>query len=47
MNINFDIEQFLIPYTDILTKTGVSRLNYYKYIIEKSIAYKVHKNESK
>jgi len=30
-------EQFLTPYIDILTKTGVSRLNYYKYIIEKLI----------
>jgi len=34
---NFNLDQFLSPYIDVLNQTGVSRLNYYRYIIEKLI----------
>mgnify|MGYP003343213587 CR=1 FL=1 len=37
MNNNFNLDQFLIPYNDMLNKTGVSRLNYYKHVIEKLV----------
>lgn len=37
MNNNFDLNQFLSPYIDMLNQTGVSRLNYYKHIIEKLV----------
>jgi len=35
--MKFNVDNFLSPYIDALTKTGVSRLNYYRNIIEKLV----------
>jgi hypothetical protein len=35
--MKFNVDNFLFPYIDTLTKTGVSRLNYYRNIIEKLV----------
>jgi len=37
MKTNFNTDHFLSPYMDMLNQTGVSRLNYYKHIIEKLV----------
>ena len=37
MQTNFNLDQFLSPYIDMLNQTGVSRLNYYRYIIPKLV----------